>query len=122
MAASAKVPHLSVDERRAHGKEARNRTPPASHTGWAPATDRPDPVTLLEEQNVTREPDLAPVRHARMLVSPFTLLFVVLGTSRCRLPPSRRARQYHDSHADALGGVNRLTVDLRLRRHPCWWR
>ena len=27
---------------------------------------------LLEEQNVTREPDLVPVRHGRMLVSPFT--------------------------------------------------
>ena len=72
MAASAKVPHLSVDERRAKGKEARNRTPPASHTPWASATDRPDPVALLEEQNVTREPDLVPVRHGRMLVSPFT--------------------------------------------------
>ena len=27
---------------------------------------------LLEKQNVTREPDLVPVRHGRMLVSPFT--------------------------------------------------
>ena len=27
---------------------------------------------LLEEQNRTREPDLVPVRHGRMLVSPFT--------------------------------------------------
>jgi uncharacterized protein (DUF2252 family) len=34
--------------------------------------DRPDPVALLEEQNVTREPDLVPVRHGRMMVSPFT--------------------------------------------------
>jgi uncharacterized protein (DUF2252 family) len=72
MAASMKVPHLSVDERRAQGKEARDRTPPASHAGWAPASDRPDPVALLEEQNRTREPDLVPVRHGRMLVSPFT--------------------------------------------------
>jgi uncharacterized protein (DUF2252 family) len=72
MAASTKVPHPSVDERRAQGKEARNRTPPASHTGWAAATDRPDPVGLLQEQNLTREPDLVPVRHGRMLASPFT--------------------------------------------------
>ena len=72
MAASTKVPHLSVDERRALGKEARNRTPPSSHTGWAAAADRPDPVGLLQEQNLTREPDLVPVRHGRMLVSPFT--------------------------------------------------
>jgi len=48
------------------------RTPPSSHSGWHPAGDRPDPVALLEEQNVTREPDLVPVRHGRMMVSPFT--------------------------------------------------
>jgi uncharacterized protein (DUF2252 family) len=72
MAASTKVPHLSVDERRAKGGQARDHTPPSSHTGWAPATDRPDPVGLLEGQNRTREPDLVPVRHGRMLVSPFT--------------------------------------------------
>jgi uncharacterized protein (DUF2252 family) len=42
------------------------------HTGWVVAADRPDPVALLEEQNVTREPDLVPVRHGRMAVSPFT--------------------------------------------------
>ena len=34
--------------------------------------DRPDPVSLLEEQNLTREADLVPVRHGRMMVSPFT--------------------------------------------------
>jgi uncharacterized protein (DUF2252 family) len=72
MAARTTVPHLSVDERRAKGKEARNRTPPASHAGWTPATDRPDPVGLLQEQNATREPDLVPVRHGRMLLSPFS--------------------------------------------------
>jgi len=67
-----RVAHPSVDDRRARGLEARDRAPLSSHTGWAPATDRPDPVALLEEQNVTREPDLVPVRHGRMLVSPFT--------------------------------------------------
>jgi uncharacterized protein (DUF2252 family) len=72
MAARARIPHPSVDDRRARGKEARNRTPPASHAGWVPATDRPDPVALLEDQNRTREPDLVPVRHGRMLVSPFS--------------------------------------------------
>ena len=66
------IPHPSVDERRALGKEAYDRAPHSSHLGWAPSTDRPDPVALLEEQNLTREPDLVPVRHGRMLASPFT--------------------------------------------------
>jgi uncharacterized protein (DUF2252 family) len=67
-----RIAHLSVTDRRATGKQAQNRTPVSSHAGWAPATDRPDPVALLEEQDATREPDLVPVRHGRMLVSPFT--------------------------------------------------
>src|SRR5829696_8555874 len=72
MAVKTRVAHPSVEERRARGKEAQNLTPSSSHAGWVPATDRPDPVGLLEEQNVTREPDLVPVRHGRMLASPFT--------------------------------------------------
>src|SRR5512132_308254 len=67
-----RVPHPSVDDRRARGLEARERAPLSSHTPWAPASHRPDPVGLLEAQNRTREPDLVPVRHGRMLVSPFT--------------------------------------------------
>jgi uncharacterized protein (DUF2252 family) len=72
MAATTRIAHPTVDERRARGKEARNWTPTSSHAGWAPGTDRADPVALLEEQNATREPDLVPVRHGRMMVSPFT--------------------------------------------------
>ena len=69
---SLKVEHLSVEERKARGKSARERTPLTSHRGWVPAADRPDPVALLEEQDASREQDLVPVRHGRMLGSPFT--------------------------------------------------
>ncbi len=67
-----KIAHPSLDERQAKGREASDRTPPSSHSGWHPAADRPDPVALLEEQDLTREQDLVPVRHGRMMVSPFT--------------------------------------------------
>ena len=67
-----RITHLSVDERRARGKAARDQIGQSGHTGWEPAADRPDPIALLEEQNATREPDLVPVRHGRMMVSPFT--------------------------------------------------
>lgn len=70
--AEKKVKHPSVEERAAKGKRYREKTPVSSHTDWVPAPDRPDPVALLEEQNLTREQDLVPVRHGRMLVSPFT--------------------------------------------------
>jgi uncharacterized protein (DUF2252 family) len=67
-----RIAHPSVDDRRARGKQAQDQTPLSTHTGWTPATDRPDPVALLEEQDATREPDLVPVRHGRMMLSPFT--------------------------------------------------
>ena len=66
------IKHLSVDERTALGKGARQRTKLSGHAPWAPAADRPDPIALLEEQDATREADLVPVRHGRMMVSPFT--------------------------------------------------
>jgi uncharacterized protein (DUF2252 family) len=69
---TAKIEHPSVDDRLALGKDASHRTPPSSHAGWESAAHRPDPVALLEDQNLTREPDLVPVRHGRMMVSPFT--------------------------------------------------
>ena len=72
MAGRSGLPHPAS---RSGGREARRRATgrrcPAN-AGWAPVADRPDPVALLEEQNATREPDLVPVRHGRMMVSPFT--------------------------------------------------
>ena len=70
--AEQKIAHPSIDDRKARGWEARDRTSVSGHTKWRPAAGRPDPVGLLEEQNRTREPDLVPVRHGRMMVSPFT--------------------------------------------------
>jgi uncharacterized protein (DUF2252 family) len=66
------IARLSVEDRRARGRQSRERVPLSSHSGWCPAAGRPDPVALLEAQDATREPDLVPVRHGRMMVSPFT--------------------------------------------------
>jgi uncharacterized protein (DUF2252 family) len=66
------VERRSVDERRAHGKGSRERVPHSEQATWTPPLDRPDAVTLFQEQNRTRERDLVPVRHARMLASAFT--------------------------------------------------
>ena len=66
------VEYLTMDEHVAIGRQAAERTPPTSHTGWSSPGHRPDPVSLLEEQNLTREQDLVPLRHGRMQVSPFT--------------------------------------------------
>lgn len=46
--------------------------PRSEHGRWQPAPDRPDPVALLEQQERERVPELVPIRHGRMLASPFT--------------------------------------------------
>jgi uncharacterized protein (DUF2252 family) len=66
------VPHLSVAERVARGKAARQEVPRATHATFEPLSNRADPVELLERQATTRVPELVPIRYGRMLVSPFT--------------------------------------------------
>ena len=72
MTTTTHIAHPSIQERKSRGNELRAAVDPSDHAGWKPAKDRPDPVSLLEEQDATREPDLVPVRHGRMMVSPFT--------------------------------------------------
>ena len=64
----------TLADRRAAGRELRSRVLRSSHAEWTPAANRPDPLSLLEEQNRTRLPHLVPLRYARMAVSPFTFL------------------------------------------------
>jgi uncharacterized protein (DUF2252 family) len=66
------VQHLSDSESKEKGKQARASVPRDSHATFTPSPDRPDPVSLLEEQAVSRVPELVPIRYGRMLVSPFT--------------------------------------------------
>jgi uncharacterized protein (DUF2252 family) len=62
---------LSRADRVARGKDARMVTPLESHAECQLDGSR-DPVGLLLEQSKSRVPELVPVRHGRMLVSPFT--------------------------------------------------
>jgi uncharacterized protein (DUF2252 family) len=53
------------------GKSLRDKCPRHSHAAWQPAVDRPDPLALMEDSNQGRIPQLIPIRHGRMLRSPF---------------------------------------------------
>ena len=66
------IPHPTTGERSARGKAARAVAPRSGQGEWEPASDRRDPVELLEEQAASRVPELVPIRYGRMLVSPFT--------------------------------------------------
>ena len=63
--------HLTRADRVAKGKDARAFAPLESHDEFTPDRRR-DPVGLLIEQAKSRVPELVPIRHGRMLVSPFT--------------------------------------------------
>jgi uncharacterized protein (DUF2252 family) len=64
----------SYQQRRERGRAARRVAPRGSHTEWAPAPDRPDPVDLLETQDSDRMSDLMPIRYSRMMASPFAFM------------------------------------------------
>ena len=68
---SAAVPHLSVAERVARGRAARQEVPRSTHGVFEPAAHRTDPIELLRSQEKSRVPELVPIRYGRMLVSPF---------------------------------------------------
>ncbi|MEY9844770.1 uncharacterized protein (DUF2252 family) [Streptacidiphilus sp. BW17] len=62
---------MSRADRVALGKDARERVPLEAHAEFEPGGSR-DPVGLLLGQAASRVPELVPIRHGRMLVSPFT--------------------------------------------------
>jgi uncharacterized protein (DUF2252 family) len=66
----AEESRLTREERISRGKQARTHTPLDSHAEYAAVRAR-DPVGLLLEQARTRVPELVPIRHGRMLASPF---------------------------------------------------
>jgi len=61
-------------ERLAAGKALRSKAPRTSHGEWAAAADRPDPISLLEENSRSRVQELVPIRYGRMSLSPFAFL------------------------------------------------
>lgn len=54
------------------GKRLRSACPRTSHQSWSPAPGRPDPVDLMLQAEQGRIPELLPLRHGRMALSPFT--------------------------------------------------
>jgi uncharacterized protein (DUF2252 family) len=69
---AAAPPRPSPAELHAMGKSLREKCPRHSHAVWKAPSDRPDPLRLLALSNRGRVPDLIPIRHERMLRTPFT--------------------------------------------------
>jgi uncharacterized protein (DUF2252 family) len=104
----AKIVHLAEAERIERGKAARKAVPRASHAAWDPPADRPSPIDLLLGQETTRVPDLLPLRHERMLQSPFTFYrgaAVVMASDLATVPNSGlKVQCCGDAHLSNFGG------------------
>jgi uncharacterized protein (DUF2252 family) len=102
------VEHPTPEDRAARGRTARAAVPRSSHGAWSPTSDRPDPVDLLLQQATTRVPELVPIRHARMLASPFAFYrgaAAVMATDLANTPSSGiRVQVCGDAHLANFGG------------------
>ena len=109
----------SPKERVAWGKAARARVPLEAHADFRPAPSR-DPVALLLRQAETRVAELVPIRHGRMLVSPFTFYrgaAIVMADDLATTPtPGLRTQLCGDAHLSNFGAYaspeRRLVFDI----------
>ena len=62
----------AADEHRAAGKKLRETVPREAHATWQMPLRRAEPIAILRAADVTRVPELVPLRYGRMLASPFT--------------------------------------------------
>ncbi len=104
---SRTVEHPTVQERVDLGKKARSVASRSAQAEFSPPPDRPDPVSLLERQAVTRVPELVPIRYGRMLVSPFTFYrgaALVMASDLASTPRSGlKAQVCGDAHLSNFG-------------------
>jgi len=109
----------SPKERIARGKAARGKVPLEAHADFRPAPSR-DPVALLMRQAETRVPELVPIRHGRMLVSPFAFYrgaaIVMAGDLATTSTPGLRTQLCGDAHLSNFGAYasaeRRLVFDI----------
>ena len=102
------IDHLDVSRRVAKGRAARKAVPRSSHEVWDPSAPRRDPVGLLLDQETIRLPELVPIRHERMLASPFAFYrgaAMVMASDLAAAPQSGLGVQCcGDAHLVNFGG------------------
>ena len=100
------VDHFTRAERAARGKAARAEVPRTTQRDVEFPKPR-DPVALLEQQAVSRVPELVPIRYGRMLVSPFAFYrggALIMAADLARTPNSGlRVQLCGDAHQSNFG-------------------
>jgi uncharacterized protein (DUF2252 family) len=107
---------LDPPARAARGRAARSVAPRSSQGEWEAPASRPDPATILAAQEKTRVPELVPLRHERMLVSPFTFYrgaAAIMAGDLATTPDSGiRVQCCGDAHLANFGGFESPERDL----------
>ena len=95
-------------ERAKVGKAMRSEIPRENHAVWDPPANRRDPLELLEEQAVSRVPELVPIRYGRMLASPFAFYqgaAVIMASDLASMPNTGlKVQLCGDAHLANFGG------------------
>jgi len=99
--------YRSQAERRAKGKALRDLVPRSEHSGWTPPKDRRDPVEIVLAANEGRMQELVPIRHGRMLQSPFAFYrgtAAIMAADLAHTPVSGlRVQACGDAHLSNFG-------------------
>ena len=109
-----------ADDRRAAGKALRDTVPREAHSQWKEPKGRRDIVDLIEQSNRGRIDTLVPVRHGRMMESPFTFYrgaAAVMAADLATTPASGiRVQACGDAHLSNFGGFatpeRRIVFDI----------
>jgi hypothetical protein len=104
---SALADRPTVAARLAAGKQLRSRVPFSAHAEYKPSPKRKDPIAIIEAQAKTRLPQLIPIRHARMLTSPFAFLRGTAAVMMADIAPAPltglRVQACGDMHVSNFG-------------------
>lgn len=101
------TPGSSRKELQALGRQCRSIATRASQGTWSPTAARPNPLQILRRTNRGRLQELVPIRHGRMMASPFAFLRGSPAMMACDLSttPSTgvRVQACGDAHISNFG-------------------
>jgi hypothetical protein len=109
-----------ISERAAQGRAARKSAPRSAHAEWEPAAGRRPAIETVLDEEAGRVPELLPLRHSRMLASPFTFFrgaaAVMAGDLAGTPCTGVRVQLCGDAHLSNFGGFaspdRRMVFDI----------
>jgi uncharacterized protein (DUF2252 family) len=100
--------HPDHEERYAEGKNLRDKCPRSSHAIWKAQKKRENTIHLIKKSEKNRMSELLPLRHGRMMQSPFTFYRAgaqIMAADLASTPNTGiRVQSCGDAHISNFGG------------------